>query len=75
MLVFGFKERPGPFVSKPRPRRGRHVLAPHDPERPSDPANPGLAVSGRLMLGGIDEETAVVEFDVDCDADISLDYD
>ena len=34
-MVFGFKERPCQFFSNPRPRRGRHVLAPRDP---SDPA-------------------------------------
>ena len=34
-MVFGFKERPRHFFSDPRPRRGRHVLAPRDP---SDPA-------------------------------------
>ena len=35
MLVFGFKERPRPFFSDQRPRRGRRILAPRDP---SDPA-------------------------------------
>ena len=35
MLVFGFKERPRPFISDQRPRRSRHVLAPRNP---SDPA-------------------------------------
>ena len=29
----------------------------------------------QLVLGGLDEETAFVEFDVDCDADIILGYD
>jgi hypothetical protein len=28
----------------------------------------------QLVLGGLDEETAFVEFDVDCDADIILCY-
>ena len=40
MTVFGFNERPRHFLSDPRPRRGRHILAPRDPS-PSDPANPG----------------------------------
>ena len=35
----------------------------------------GGAVSARLVLGGLDEETAFVEYDVDCDADIILGYD
>ena len=35
MMVLGFKERPRHIFSGPRPRRGRHVLAPRDP---SDPA-------------------------------------
>ena len=48
MLNFGFKdsERPRPFCSDPRPRRGRHILAPRDPGDPAtqaDPANPGGA--------------------------------
>ena len=34
-MVFGFIEEPRPFLSDPRPRRGRRVLAPRDP---SDPA-------------------------------------
>ena len=29
----------------------------------------------RLILGGLDEETTFVEFDVDCDADLILGYD
>ena len=44
MLIFGFKERPRPFCSDPRPRRGRHILAPRDP---GDPATlPTLGESG-----------------------------
>jgi len=35
----------------------------------------GGAVEARLVLGGLDEETAFVEFDVDCDADLILGYD
>ena len=35
MMAFGFKERPRHFLSDPRLRRGRHLLAPRDP---SDPA-------------------------------------
>ena len=32
-------------------------------------------MAARLILGGLDEETAFVEFDVDCDADLILGYD
>ena len=35
MTVVGFKERPRHFFSDPRPRRGRHVLAPRDPANPA----------------------------------------
>jgi hypothetical protein len=35
----------------------------------------GGAAEARLVLGGLDEETAFVEFDVDCNADIILGYD
>ena len=35
----------------------------------------GGAVTAQLVLGGLDEETAFVEFDVDCDADLILGYD
>lgn len=35
----------------------------------------GGVVAARLVLGALDEETAFVEFDVDCDADIILGYD
>ena len=35
MLIFGFKERPRPFCSDLRPRRGRHILAPRDPGDPA----------------------------------------
>ncbi len=28
-----------------------------------------------MVLGGLDEDTAFVEFDVDCDADLILSYD
>jgi hypothetical protein len=33
------------------------------------------ALVAQLVLGGLDEETAFVEFDVDCDADTILGYD
>ncbi len=33
------------------------------------------ALVAKLVLGGLDEETAFVEFDVDCDANIILGYD
>ena len=32
----------------------------------------GGAVAAQLVLGGLDEETAFVEFEVDCDADLIL---
>ena len=35
----------------------------------------GGAAQAQLLLGGLDEETSFVEFDVDCDADIILGYD
>ena len=35
----------------------------------------GGAVVAQLVLGGLDEETAFVEFEVDCDADLILGYD
>jgi hypothetical protein len=35
----------------------------------------GSAIAARLNLGSLDEETAFLEFDVDCDADIILGYD
>jgi hypothetical protein len=35
----------------------------------------GGAVAAQLVLGGLDEETAFVEFEVDCDADLILGYD
>ena len=31
-------------------------------------------MAARLLLGGLDEETTFVEFDVDCDADLILGY-
>ena len=34
----------------------------------------GGAATAQLLLGGLDEETASVKFDVDCDADIILGY-
>ncbi len=33
------------------------------------------ALVAQLVLGCLDEETAFVEFDVDCDADLILGYD
>ena len=48
-MVFGFTERPSYFFSDPRPRRGRHVLAPSDP---SDPATlPTLGRRGHCPRG------------------------
>ena len=35
ILVSGFKERPRPFLSDPRPCRGHHVLEPRDPGDPA----------------------------------------
>ena len=35
----------------------------------------GGVVAAQLLLGGLDEETTFIEFDVDCDADIILGYD
>ena len=35
----------------------------------------GAAVSARLVLGCLDEKTAFVEYDVDCEEDIILAYD
>ena len=50
MLIFGFKERPRPFCSDPRPRQGRHILAPRDP---GDPATlPTLAEAGCRPVQG-----------------------
>ena len=42
---FGFRERLRPFCSDPRPRRGRHILAPRDQ---GDPATLPTLVSVRL---------------------------
>ena len=35
----------------------------------------GGAIATQLVLGGLDEETAFVEYDVDCRADLILGYD
>ena len=40
-----------------------------------EPDRPGGTVSAQLVLGGLDEETAFVEYDVGCDADIILGHD
>ena len=32
-------------------------------------------VAAQLLLGGLDEDTTFIEFDVDCDADLILGYD
>ena len=48
-MVFGFTERPSYFFSDPRPRRGRHVLAPRDPSDPATlPTLMAPAAGGRV---------------------------
>ena len=51
-----------------RPQPAGHPLSVTQADGSSRPT--GGAVSARLVLGGLDEETAFVEYDVDCDADI-----
>ena len=56
-----------------RPSAAEHpssVLQADGSSRPT-----GGAVEARLVLGGLDEDTAFVEFDVDCDADLILGHD
>ena len=52
MMIFGFKERPRHFFSDPRPRRGRHVLAPRDPSDPATLPTLAPARSATLIFGG-----------------------
>ncbi len=61
------------------PPAGRRPPAPGHPQsvRQADGSSrpAGGAVAAQLILGGLDEETVFVEFDVDCDADLILGYD
>ncbi len=61
------------------PPGGRRQPAPGHPKsvRQADGSSrpAGGAVAAQLILGGLDEETAFVEFDVYCDADLILGYD
>ena len=53
MMVFGFKEPPRHFFGDPRPRRGRHLLAPRDPSDPATlPTLPaGISPAGHRRRG------------------------
>jgi hypothetical protein len=53
-----------------RPRPRGHPSSVQQADGSSRPKSG--AVEARLVLGGLDEETALVEFNVDCDADIIL---
>ena len=59
-----------------RPRPRAHPSMPSSVRQADGSSRPtGGAVEARLVLGGLDEKMAFVEFDVDCDADIILSYD
>ena len=55
-----------------RPPPADHPPSVRQADGSSRPA--GGAIAAQLVLGGLDEETAFVEYDVDCDADLILGY-